>query len=49
MAKDMSLVCRDVSKTYHDGDNQIAVLDSVSFELARGDPVEACPRDELLR
>ena len=39
MAKDMSLVCRDVSKTYHDGDNQIAVLDSVSFELARGEKI----------
>ena len=39
MAKDMSLVCRDVSKTYHDGDNQIAVLDNVSFELARGEKI----------
>lgn len=39
MATDMSLVCRDVSKTYHDGDNHISVLDSVSFELARGEKI----------
>lgn len=39
MAEKAVLVCRDVTKTYHDGNEKVSVLSEVSFTLARGEKV----------
>ncbi|NVK55380.1 MAG: lipoprotein-releasing ABC transporter ATP-binding protein LolD [Alteromonadaceae bacterium] len=39
MAEQAVLVCRDVTKTYHDGDDVVSVLSKVSFQLMRGEKV----------
>lgn len=39
MAEQAVLVCRDVTKTYHDGNEVVSVLTDVSFTLARGEKV----------
>ncbi|MDC8831291.1 lipoprotein-releasing ABC transporter ATP-binding protein LolD [Alteromonas gilva] len=39
MAEQAVLVCRDVTKTYHDGDVVVSVLNKVSFQLMRGEKV----------
>lgn len=39
MAEKAVLVCRDVTKTYHDGNEVVSVLTDVSFTLARGEKI----------
>lgn len=39
MTNPVVLTCRDVTKTYHDGDNDVSVLSQVSFDIQRGEKI----------